>query len=130
MSRKTFYLAILITVILMTTGCGSRQTKLTATDNGGQADVKVGQQFVIELAGNPSTGYTWETKDLDASMFQQIGDAKFTSSNPGLAGAGGTLALTFKVVRAGTAVLTLVYHRPWETNVEPINTFTVTVTVK
>ena len=130
MSRKIFYLIILVAVILMTAGCGSRQTKLMATDNGGQVEVKMGDQFVIELEGNPSTGYTWEAKDLDTSIFQQIGDAKFTSGNPSLIGAGGTLALTFKAVRAGTATLTLVYHRSWETGVDPINTFTVTVTAK
>ena len=130
MSRKTFFLAILIGVILIITGCGSQQTKLTAADNGRQLEVKAGQQFIIELEGNPSTGYTWETKDLDAGMFQQIGDAKFTSANPGLAGASGTLSLTFEAIQAGTTTLTLVYHRSWETNVEPINTFTVTVTVK
>ncbi len=40
------------------------------------------------------------------------------------------MTLTFKALQAGTATLTLVYHRPWETGVEPIDTFTVTVTVR
>jgi predicted secreted protein len=54
----------------------------------------------------------------------------FKSSNPELVGSGGTITLTFKVLKTGTGTLNLVYHRPWETGVEPINTYTTTITVK
>jgi inhibitor of cysteine peptidase len=85
---------------------------------------------VVELDGNPSTGYTWEAKDLDDSMIQQVGEAEFQSSNPGLIGAGGTLTLKFKTLKVGTTSLTLVYHRPWETGVKPLSSFTTMITVK
>jgi inhibitor of cysteine peptidase len=99
-------------------------------DNGKTIQVKAGDQITIALEGNPSTGYTWEAADLDTSMFQQVGEIQFQGSNPGLVGSGGTLTLTFATLQAGTAPLTLVYHRPWETNVAPQSTFTVTVIVK
>jgi inhibitor of cysteine peptidase len=108
----------------------TKPVTLTAADKGSQVEVKVGEQIVITLDGNPSTGYTWEAKDLDATMFEQVGDPTFNSSNPGLVGSGGTLTLTFKALKVGSASLTLVYHRPWETGVDPIDTFAVTVTVK
>jgi predicted secreted protein len=130
MFRKSLFLIIIVALGFLAAGCGPRQTKLTAADNGGQVEVKVGERIVVELEGNPSTGYTWEAKDLDASMFQQVGEVEFRSGNPGLLGAGGTLTLTFETLKPGTATLTLVYHRPWETDVEPVDTFTVAVTAK
>jgi len=130
MARKILFLVALAVMVILITGCGPVQTQLSAADNGKTVEVKAGDQIVIALEGNPSTGYTWEAKDLDASMFQQVGETEFKSSNPGLIGAGGTLTLTFKTLKAGTSALTLIYHRPWETDVAPVNTFMVNVTVK
>ena len=120
-------------MVVPTTGCGSAQSakiKITKVDDGKTIEVKVGGEIVVELEGNPSTGYTWGTKDLDVSQLQQVGETAFKSSNPGLIGSGGTLTLTFKALKAGKVTLTLIYHRPWETNVAPQSTFIVTLAVK
>jgi inhibitor of cysteine peptidase len=118
-------------VLILATSCSpAKPVTLTAANKGSQVNLKVGDQIVITLDGNPSTGYTWESLGLDTTIFEQVGEATFVSSNPGLVGAGGNLTLTFKAVKAGTASLTLVYHRPWETGVDPLDTFAVTVTVK
>jgi inhibitor of cysteine peptidase len=131
MSRKTLSLVTLAVLFILVTACiSSKQVNLTAADKGSQVKVKVGGLIVINLDGNPSTGYNWEAKDLDTTLFEQVGDSTFISSNPGSVGSGGTLTLTFKALKAGTATLTLVYHRPWETGSDPIDTFAVTVTVK
>ncbi len=127
MVRRSLLLAALTVTIILFTGCGSTQTKLMAADNGKTIKVRAGDQITIVLEGNPSTGYTWEAKNLDTSMFQQVGETEFKSNNPGLIGASGTLTLTFKALKSGSAALTLVYHRPWETDIEPQNTFVVTV---
>jgi len=116
-------------VLVMTSACSSSPVQLTADDNGGQVEVKAGEEFTVVLNGNPSTGYTWEAVDLDAAMLELVGDPEFVSDSPGLVGAGGTLTLTFKALQAGTTTLNLVYHRSWE-DAEPADTFSVTVTVK
>jgi inhibitor of cysteine peptidase len=131
MSRKILFTSILAIVLFMATACSpAKPVNLTAADKGSQVNVKLGEQVAIILDGNPSTGYTWEATGLDTAIFEQIGEATFVSSDPGLVGAGGSMTLTFKAVKAGTAVLTLVYHRPWETGVAPLDTFSVTITVK
>ena len=131
MARIHYILAALTAILLLATACSSpRSVTLTNTNNGGNLEVKDGGQIIVKLDGNPSTGYTWEAKDLDATMFKQVGDPVFSSSNPGLVGSAGTLTLTFNALKAGTSQLTMIYHRPWETGVDPINTFTVRVTVK
>jgi len=108
--------------------CGTMQTKVTSADDGKQLNAGVGEEIVVTLDGNPTTGYTWDAKDLDASMIQQIGSTEFKSGNPGLVAAGGTL--TFKTLKPGTTSLTLIYHRPWETDVKPLQSFTTTIIVK
>ena len=142
MIRSLFFKFALAALIILTAGCGTQksggdiqvsppeQVNLTASNNGEKITLFAGQELVIQLVGNPTTGYTWEAKDLDASMFKQFGDATFSSSNPDLVGSGGTLTLSFRVLKTGTANLTLVYHRPWETNVEPVDTFSITAMVK
>lgn len=129
MFRKTLFFATLALILVLTTACTPTAVQLTADDNGGQVEVKAGEEFTVVLNGNPSTGYTWEAKDLDTTMFELVGDPEFVSDSPGMVGAGGTLTLTFKALQAGTATLNLVYHRSWE-DVDPINTFSVTITVK
>lgn len=129
MFRKTYLFACLA-ILLVLTACGPARITLTASDNGGQIEVKTGDLMVIQLEGNPSTGYTWEAQNLDAAMFEMVGEPEFESDNPDLVGSGGTLTLTFKTLKAGTATLNLVYHRPWETDVEPLETFSITVTVE
>ncbi len=115
----------------MASACSpAKPVVLGAADNGSQVNVKVGEPIVISLESNPSTGYTWEAKDLDTTIFRLAGDPTFVSSDPGVVGSGGVLTLTFIVVKEGTANLKLVYQRPWETNVEPINTFEITVSAK
>ena len=142
MIRHLFFQSALAALIILTTGCGSQkvggtlqvsppeQVNLTASNNGEKITLFAGQELVIQLDGNPSTGYTWDAKDLDTTMFNQVGDATFSSSNPNLVGSGGTLTLFFRVLKTGTATLTLVYHRPWETDVKPLDTFSITAMVK
>ena len=110
----------------------SPSNALTEGNNGKTININVGETLVIRLASNPSTGYTWETKDLDTQMLEQVGEAAFESPDtpPDLVGAGGTLVLTFKALEPGTITLTLVYHRSWETDVAPLQTFSVTVAVR
>lgn len=131
MSHKLLFSTLLIIIITLATGCSpSKPAILSAADNGSHINMRVGEQIVITLEDNPSTGYTWEAKDLDTGMFTIAGEPTFISSNPGQVGSGGTLTLSFKAEKPGTGSLTLVYRRPWETGVNPIKTFTVNVTVK
>jgi inhibitor of cysteine peptidase len=138
MKRNPLFLTALLAVILLN-ACSNPQSvqvsppeqlPITTSDNGTKVNAFVGQELVITLEGNPSTGYTWETKDLDPSMFLQVGEPKFTSSNPNLVGSGGQQTLTIRILKTGTATLTLVYHRPSETGVAPADTFTVELLVK
>jgi inhibitor of cysteine peptidase len=127
LQKRVFFIAL---ILVMLAACGPKGVKLNSSANNSTLDVKIGQPVVINLEGNPSTGYTWEAKDLDTGMFQQVGQVEFKSARPGLLGSGGTQTLTFKALKAGSGKIELVYHRPWETDIAPTKTFTLTVNVK
>ncbi len=47
-----------------------------------------------------------------------------------LPGAGGVQSIRFKILNAGRTTLKLVYHRPWETDVKPLKTFSIHVVAR
>jgi inhibitor of cysteine peptidase len=107
-----------------------RPLRLDETDNGSTVALQVGDMVEVVLKGNPTTGYGWRTvlADEDAGILQQMGEPAYVPDS-GLIGAGGTYTFVFKALKAGEALLTLVYERPWE-SVPPLETFAVTVQVE
>jgi inhibitor of cysteine peptidase len=138
MQRLTLFLSALAAVFFLS-ACSQpqpvqvsppEQLPITSSDNGTKVTAFAGQTLVITLEGNPSTGYTWETKDLDPTMFMQVGETQFTSSNPNLVGSGGTQTLNIQILKTGTSTLELVYHRPFEKDAVPVKTFSIELLVK
>jgi len=72
--------------------------------------VAVGELFAISLAGNPTTGYTWQA-DADARYLELV-DQSFEPGGAG-AGAGGHEVFRFCAVKAGKAEIAFEYRRPW-----------------
>ncbi len=105
--------------------------QLGSSDSGHAITMKTGDQFLVELDANPTTGFTWEVAESDPAILKQIGETEYKSaSSTPLAGQGGTQVLRFEAVGSGSTTLKLIYHRPWETGIPPINTFTLQVTVQ
>ncbi|MBU1111058.1 protease inhibitor I42 family protein [Patescibacteria group bacterium] len=102
---------------------------LDGNHTGQQVTLQVGQILEINLPANPSTGYTWElSNNFDGHVLIQVGEAQFQPQS-NLIGASGTTTLQFEAVSKGKITLSLIYHRPWETETEPQNTFTSPVIV-
>lgn len=105
---------------------------LSEEDSGSTAQLRVGDTIDVTLAGNPTTGFTWETEAVDASVLKQLGEPEYVPDpHPvGVVGSGGKFTFRFEAVASGQTLLRLVYHRPWETGVAPEKTFEVTVVVQ
>lgn len=106
---------------------------LTVADNGRAVVMEPGQDLVISLASNPTTGYRWEVLDVDEAILRQEAEAEFVAPDTGqtpVAGAGGTETFRFRAEGSGETELELVYRRPWEEGVEPLETFSVRVNVQ
>jgi inhibitor of cysteine peptidase len=108
---------------------GEAAATLTEEDAGRTVELRVGDTMAVVLEGNPTTGFTWETAAVDASVLRQLGEPQFEPESS-LIGAGGKFTFRFEAVAPGQTVLQLVYHRPWETDVPPANTFEVTAVVQ
>jgi len=118
---------LLVTVALVPWGDNAPATDApTVYHQGDTITVANGDDFVIALPANPSTGYSWTAGD-DA-------DVTFVSSRQvaggNQPGAPGTQELTFRATDTGKSALELAYARPFEHGVPPAKTakFAVTVT--
>ncbi len=132
MKNRILISASLMLVIALLAACVSAvvgpQT-LTEEDNGKTIQLRNGEKLLVTLAANPTTGYSWDTVLPADSIVTQIGQAVFTPQSNQI-GVGGKVTTTFQAVAPGTQPLRLIYHRPFESDVAPLQSFTVTVVVK
>ena len=137
------YIVILLGLLLVPAGCGpiddadtgakSREVGLSAKDNGGQVEVAAGRTLILTLESNPTTGYRWEVVEAKDAVLRQVGEAEFTVASeldPPPPGTGGVEVFRFEAFEAGETLLELVYHRPWEEGVEPLETYSIRVKVR
>ena len=115
-----------------TTQPTSQPVELTAKANGTTTALKPGQDLIVRLAGNPTTGFHWEVKSVTGKAVAAVGEVEY-KADPAprqMVGSGGMFVAKFHAAAPGQSVITMVYRRPWEKDVAPIETFTVTVDVK
>ncbi len=123
------YLVVFLLAELV--ACGPQSGDLTEADNGSRVTLEQGQELVITLESNPTTGYSWHVMEVDADVLKQVGEIEYkqATGSDGLVGAGGTETIRFEAVATGEATLTLGYFRSWEDE-PPVETFTLTVVIK
>lgn len=133
MSRSTLIGIIVVIGLLVVAGAvlliRSEPLVITEANAGETIELKVGQEFAVTLEGNLTTGYTWEMVSEQGALVEQVGEAEYESESD-LVGAGGHVTLNFKALNPGNQTLELIYHRPWEVDVAPIDTFTVSMVVE
>ena len=93
--------------------------------------VKCGQKFIIEIAGNPTTGYVWTLEGSSENDLEKLvtplnlnekNSAEYYSNNKQSSdneimrvGVGGIYHFKFQAheTKSGHAELTFIYKRPW-----------------
>jgi inhibitor of cysteine peptidase len=96
-------------------------------DDAGQAiEIGVGQQFVIALGSNPTTGYSWQ-ESYDEAMLTLVEKKYDEEAEEDLVGAGGIEYFRFKALKEGGTTITLVYKRAWEEEVVDQKVFIVNI---
>ena len=149
MPRKRFFaifsLLSLLTALFFVGGVNSQAIRpptsggdpliLRAVDAGREVQIPGDTLLIIELESNPATGYTWEVVNLDSQVLKLIDNvlrasnkATQTASTP-LLGAPQTQVLRFAGLRAGQSKVELVYRRPWEKEVAPLKTYSISAKV-
>lgn len=72
--------------------------------------VAAGEAFAVRLAGNPTTGYTWQAS-VDRSCLELI-DQQFEPGGEGV-GAGGHEVFRFRARATDQTEIVFEYRRPW-----------------
>ncbi len=129
MNFKGAFLAMLFSL-------GAAAPALADTYNGtvftsSPVSVTAGQEFLIAIPSNPTTGYSWTGKSSNG-VVTVWGSAY--QGPPATAkqkmGTGGEQIFVCKANSPGTAQITFSYARPWQKGVKAARTMTFSVTVK
>ncbi len=103
--------------------------KITEQDAGTTVEMRAGELLEVTLKGNPTTGYMWDVASVDPNILMPVDQLEFQADSKAI-GAPGKLTLRFEAKHAGETSLKLIYHRPWEKDTKPIDTFKVTVVIR
>jgi predicted secreted protein len=100
------------------------------TDPARPVSASPGEKFVIVIASNRTTGFSWQmAKPLDEKVVKFVG-LEYVPSKLDLDGAGGKEVWTFIAVGEGRTAIALKYVRPWEKDKAPLQEATYTVIVR
>ena len=85
---------------------------LTDPESGTNVTLRPEGKLELKLDSNPTTGYFWYVKDIDASKVDQLSDDYRADPAPeGLVGSGGHQLFVFEALATGKSTLKLSYER-------------------
>jgi inhibitor of cysteine peptidase len=114
---RLVFVCITVFVLACANGRSEAVAKtITAADVGQPIHLRVGEEFVLNLRSNPSTGYSWFLTDTKNPVLISLGKPTYTHG-PSMPGAGGIQSWNFRAVERGAQPLKLEYRRPWEKKV-------------
>jgi inhibitor of cysteine peptidase len=105
---------------------------VSAAQSGTSVALASGQDLVVRLPSNPTTGYRWIYVEPKDAVLRVDGPSSFEAaqSSAGAVGAGGTEIWKLAPLKPGQQQLRFEYRRPWEQDVAPAQIATYAVTVK
>lgn len=101
---------------------------LTKTDKGRTIPAHTGDEIVVNLPENPTTGYRWAIDTADEKLLASE-DTTFAAPRSGAVGVGGTRTFTFTVKQSGTVHLQLKQWRSWSGDASINDRYDVTLQV-
>lgn len=133
MTHPIILLIALAGILLPGAYCGAEQgdspLRLSEKDTGRTIEMRAGDRMDLVLFENATTGFQWEIATITETIIKQVREPEFKPDS-GAIGAGGKKTFHFVAVASGETGLTLIYRRPWEANVPPAVTFSVTIHVR
>ncbi|MFP4461454.1 MAG: protease inhibitor I42 family protein [Thermotogota bacterium] len=93
-------------------------------------DLRPGDQLLLYIPANATTGYQWVLKDDFEEQFIQLISTDYEAPDSEMMGAGGTSIWDFNANEEGVTTLAFEYIRPWEEDVDPEIVLLIQVHVK
>ncbi len=91
--------------------------------------LKSGQNLILTLPSNPTTGYRWAIQDSAGGVLRALSPEVYSSAESGVIGGGGQSTWRFQAFAAGQGRLRLTSQQPWEPEAEPVQIFDCAITV-
>ena len=112
--NKASLVLVLVFTVLFIAACGGNGDTGTYSDPGRKIKVENGDEFVISLKSNPTTGYTWE-ESSESSMVSLVNvDYQQDEADEDMVGVGGKEFFTYRAKQAGETKIEMVYGQHWE----------------
>jgi len=91
----------------------AKAIRLSEADNGATVAPAVGQEIIVRLAGNATTGYSWKMASLRGSSVRQVSKLIYAPlpARKAMDGVGGVYTATFKALRKGKTILIMLYKK-------------------
>ena len=102
----------LLAGVLLIVGCSAAPKEYTSADQ--TISVAVGDQFIIKLEGNATTGFQWTNIFDDAYLKQIKSEYVVDQAKPGMVGVGGNQYFTFQALKAGSTEVKCTYERSFD----------------
>lgn len=93
-------------------------------------NLQLGQQMILSLPSNPTTGYRWAVREDASSILKSLGPEVYSASQSDLVGGDGHSTWRFQAIGSGEAQLLLTYAQPWDASTEPAETFDCRIQVR
>jgi inhibitor of cysteine peptidase len=94
-------------------------------DYSAEHTVKSGEEFIIKLESNPTTGYSWHPS-FDEAILELISH-EFISRTKQI-GARGEDRFDFKAIKPGITTIKMIYKRSWEKKIQKEKEFFICIT--
>ena len=133
-----FLMTLMLVTTIVVSGCASapnataKPTIVINEDVQGKIiDLPMGETLVVELKGNPTTGYDWEIDGLYEGLSFNGTDYVTDAGHKGeeLTGAGGKKSFKFVAQRTGLVHLKFKEWRSWEGDSSVVRRFDVQINV-
>lgn len=105
------------------------QLMIQQSDHGKTFAIDLGDQFVIQLAENPSTGYQWQVISINDRIVV-LQASNYENASGVAMGGGGTKTFVYQAKTLGTDQIRLILQREWEPQDKAIDRFAVTIHVQ
>ncbi len=116
MTRIAVLLTVALSLALAACGGEPATVELTQQASGTSVALEPGQQLVVSLESNPSTGFQWNlARQPDGNVLTLVSSTYVEPATTGdVVGAPGTEVWTFEAAGSGTTSFELAYFRSFE----------------
>ena len=129
--HATLRLLILPALALLTACAHQSGTLELKKDRQCPLTLNKGQQLILSLPSNPTTGFRWVVEDAASGVLRSLGQEVYTTpEDAGVVGAAGQSTWRYQVYQTGEGRLLMHYRRPWEVEAAPAKTVDCQISVR